>query len=193
MPRTRITAWLVASPPFAWIALFLFTPYCLLFCYSFWSLNASQQVVHHVTLTNYLHLMTTPPYLTVILRSMRIAFSVVLLSLLIGYPLACFLAFRAGKRVQTLVDRLAPGAVHLNSPVVSIKQRAGLVTVATAKESFTADACIFAAPASVLSSIRFEPALSPVQALAADELEYSRIIKTQLLFNHRSWPRKISP
>jgi monoamine oxidase len=92
------------------------------------------------------------------------------------------------KLVQALANRLPPGALHLNSPVVSIKQRAGLVTVATAKESFTADACIFAAPASVLSSIHFEPALSSAQALAADELEYSRIIKTQLLFNHRFWP-----
>ena len=49
------------------------------------------------TLANYLHLLHTPLYLTVILRSMRIAFSVVLLSLLIGYPLACFLVFQAGK------------------------------------------------------------------------------------------------
>jgi spermidine/putrescine transport system permease protein len=84
-------------PPFLWIAVFLFTPYCLLFCYSFWSLDASQQVVHQATLSNYLHLATTPLYLTVILRSMRIAASVVVLSLLIGYPLACFLVFRASK------------------------------------------------------------------------------------------------
>jgi spermidine/putrescine transport system permease protein len=48
-------------------------------------------------LANYLHLATTPLYLTVILRSMRIALSVVLLSLAIGYPLACFLVFQAGK------------------------------------------------------------------------------------------------
>jgi spermidine/putrescine transport system permease protein len=95
--RARASAWLATLPPFVWIALFLFTPYCLLFCYSFWTLDASQQIVHHGTLGNYLHLATTPLYLTVILRSMRIAASVVLLSLLIGYPLACFLVFRAGK------------------------------------------------------------------------------------------------
>src|SRR5271168_5440444 len=102
MRRARISAWLVASPPFAWIALFLFAPYCLLFCYSFWSLDAGQQVVHHLTLANYLHLVHTPLYLTVLLRSMRIALSVVLLSLLIGYPLACFLVFQAGKSRQML-------------------------------------------------------------------------------------------
>jgi len=95
--RARASAWLATMPPFLWIAVFLFTPYCLLFCYSFWSLDASQQVVHQATLSNYLHLATTPLYLTVILRSMRIAASVVVLSLLIGYPLACFLVFRASK------------------------------------------------------------------------------------------------
>jgi spermidine/putrescine transport system permease protein len=97
MARRRLSAWMVTLPPFAWITLFLFVPYCLLFCYSFWSLDANQQVLRHATLANYLHLATTPLYLTVILRSMRIAFSVVLLSLAIGYPLACFLVFQARK------------------------------------------------------------------------------------------------
>ncbi|MGC2401037.1 MAG: ABC transporter permease [Acidobacteriaceae bacterium] len=95
MGRSR--AWLVTLPSLAWIALFLLVPYCLLFCYSFWSLDANQQVVRNLNLANYLHLIRTPLYLTVILRSMRIAFSVVGLALLIGYPLACFLVFCAGK------------------------------------------------------------------------------------------------
>ena len=90
------------TPPFLWIALFLFAPYCLLFCYSFWSLGEFQQIQHHFTLTNYLHLLTTPLYLTVILRSLRIAVSVVALSLLLGYPLAYFIAFHAGRHRQML-------------------------------------------------------------------------------------------
>jgi spermidine/putrescine transport system permease protein len=89
---------LATLPPFVWIALFLFLPYCLLFCYSFWSLSEFQQIVHHPTLANYAHLFSNPLYLTVILRSLRIAFSVVALSLLIGYPLAFFLVFHAGRR-----------------------------------------------------------------------------------------------
>jgi spermidine/putrescine transport system permease protein len=95
MQRTR--AWLVALPPFAWIGLFLFVPYCLLFCYSFWSLDANQQVIHQWSAANYLHLLRTPLYLTVILRSMRIALAVVGLALVLGYPLAYFLAFHAGR------------------------------------------------------------------------------------------------
>jgi spermidine/putrescine transport system permease protein len=96
MQSTRWNALLVTLPPFAWITLFLFLPYCLLFCYSFWSLGEFQQIQHHATLANYVHLFTNPLYLTVILRSLRIAFSVVLLSLLIGYPLAFFLVYHSG-------------------------------------------------------------------------------------------------
>jgi len=102
MRSTRAAALLVTLPPFAWIALFLFLPYCLLFCNSFWTLNEFQQVVRHATLANYEHLFTNPLYLTVILRSLRIAFSVVVLSLLIGYPLAFFLTFHAGANRRLL-------------------------------------------------------------------------------------------
>src|SRR5271163_1431194 len=108
MQSTRWNALLVTMPPFAWITLFLFLPYCLLFCYSFWSLGEFQQIVHHATLANYAHLFTNPLYLTVILRSLRIAFSVVLLSLLIGYPLAYFLVFHSG----TLSPFALPGRHH---------------------------------------------------------------------------------
>jgi spermidine/putrescine transport system permease protein len=93
---------LPVAPPFLWIALFLFAPYCLLFCYSFWSVGAFQQIQHHFTLANYLHLLTTPLYLTVIMRSLRIALTVVVFSLLLGYPLAYFLAFHAGRHRQLL-------------------------------------------------------------------------------------------
>jgi spermidine/putrescine transport system permease protein len=102
MRPARRSALLVTLPPFAWIALFLFLPYCLLFCYSFWSLSEFQQILHHPTPANYAHLFTNPLYLTVILRSLRIAFSVVALSLLIGYPLAFFLAFHAGSHRHLL-------------------------------------------------------------------------------------------
>ncbi|MBV8632291.1 MAG: ABC transporter permease [Silvibacterium sp.] len=97
MRPQRSGALLVMLPPFAWIALFLFLPYCLLFCYSFWTVSEFQQILHHPTLANYAHLFTNPLYLTVILRTLRIALSVVVLSLAIGYPLAFFLAFHSGR------------------------------------------------------------------------------------------------
>ncbi len=90
--------------------------------------------------------------------------------------------------VKALAARLPAGSLHLNAPVTAITQKPGKVSVATANETFTADTCIFTAPASVLNSIQFEPALSPFKSQAADELEYGRIIKTQMLFDKRFWP-----
>jgi monoamine oxidase len=89
--------------------------------------------------------------------------------------------------VNALVGRLPAGTLHLNSPVVSITQRAGMVVVATATEKFSADSCVFAAPSSVIQSIRFDPALPSAQEQAAEELEYGRIIKTQILCHNRFW------
>ena len=98
----RFATALAVAPPFLWIALFLFAPYCLLFCYSFWSVGEFQQIQRSITLTNYFHLLTTPLYLTVILRTLRIALWVVVCSLLLGYPLAYFLVFHAGRYRQLL-------------------------------------------------------------------------------------------
>ncbi len=90
--------------------------------------------------------------------------------------------------VKALIAQLPAGALHLNSPVVSISQRSGTVTVAAAKGMFTADACVFAAPSSVMPSIQFEPPLTAEKARAAEELEYARILKTQILCRERFWP-----
>ncbi len=94
--------------------------------------------------------------------------------------------------VNAVIGRLPAGSLHLNSPVVSITQKGGVVTVVTATgqsmEKVTADACIFAAPSSVIPTIRFDPPLPPAQARAAEELEYARIIKTQILCDRRFWP-----
>jgi monoamine oxidase len=91
------------------------------------------------------------------------------------------------KLVEAVIARLPAGSLHLNSPVVSITERSGIVTVATANEKFSADACVFAAPSSVIPSIRFDPPLPPAQAAAAEQLEYGRIIKTQILCHNRFW------
>jgi monoamine oxidase len=91
------------------------------------------------------------------------------------------------KLVEAIVAKLPAGTVHLNSPVVSIAQKAGMVTVSTAHEKFTADACVFAAPSSVIPSIQFDPPLPAAKARAAEELEYCRIIKTQVLCSERFW------
>ncbi|AXC13060.1 Spermidine Putrescine ABC transporter permease component PotB [Acidisarcina polymorpha] len=95
--KARATRFMVALPPLGWIALFLLAPYCILLCYSFWSLGPFQQILHHWSAANYIHLLTTPVYLDVIFRSLRIALSVAFLSLVLGYPLAMFLVFHSGR------------------------------------------------------------------------------------------------
>lgn len=92
----------VTIPPLLWVTVFLLVPYAILFCYSFWSVSAAQTIVHNWNLQNYLQLVRNPIYLQVLFRSMRIAASVTVLALLLGYPLAYYLSFHAAKRKDLL-------------------------------------------------------------------------------------------
>ena len=88
----------VTLPPLVWVAAFLLTPYLLMFCYSFWSVSAAQTIVHNCNLDNYRELLRVGVYWQTLFRSMWIAARVTIFSLLLGYPLAYFLSFHAGKR-----------------------------------------------------------------------------------------------
>ena len=88
----------VTLPPLVWVAAFLLTPYLLMLCYSFWSVSSAQVIVHHWSLDNYRELLRVGVYWQTLFRSMWIAARVTILSLLLGYPLAYFLSFHAGKR-----------------------------------------------------------------------------------------------
>jgi spermidine/putrescine transport system permease protein len=92
----------VTIPPLLWVVVFLLIPYATLFCYSFWSVSASQTIVHNWNLQNYVKLAHDPIYVTVLLRSMMIAACVMTCALLLGYPLAYYLSFHATKRKDLL-------------------------------------------------------------------------------------------
>ncbi len=92
----------VSLPPIAWVVLFLLTPYVLLFVYSFWSITPAQQIVRAWNLQNYFELLRVPVYFEVLLRSIRIAGSVTLLAVLLGYPLAYYISFHAGAKKELL-------------------------------------------------------------------------------------------
>ena len=92
----------ITIPPLAWVVLFLLTPYLLMFCYSFWSVTPDQVIVHQWSGANYGELATKGVYHQTLLRSMWIAARVTLFALLLGYPLAYYLSFRAGKRKDLL-------------------------------------------------------------------------------------------
>ncbi len=94
----------ITLPPLLWVAVFLLVPYTLLLCYSFWSVSPNQTILHSWTLDNYRELLRVNVYFQTLFRSMWIAARVMLFSLLLGYPLAYFLSFHAGKRKDVLLS-----------------------------------------------------------------------------------------
>jgi spermidine/putrescine transport system permease protein len=92
---------IVSLPPLFWVGLFLLLPYALMFAHSFW-LVRDGFLVHQWNLQNYYKLFANPLYVQTLLRTMRIAGSVTLLSLILGYPLAYYLSFHAGARKDLL-------------------------------------------------------------------------------------------
>jgi spermidine/putrescine transport system permease protein len=92
---------IVSLPPLLWVGLFLLLPYALMLTHSFWVVRDGF-IVHQWNLQNYRTLATNPVYAEVLLRSMRVAASVTLCSLLLGYPLAYYLSFHAGARREIL-------------------------------------------------------------------------------------------
>jgi spermidine/putrescine transport system permease protein len=91
----------VSLPPLLWVGLFLLLPYALMLAHSFWMVRDGF-IVHQWNLQNYRTLATNPVYAEVLFRSMRIAASVTLCSLLLGYPLAYYLSFHAGTHREIL-------------------------------------------------------------------------------------------
>jgi spermidine/putrescine transport system permease protein len=98
---SRLYKSLVSAPPLLWVTLFLLLPYALMFAHSFW-LVSNGNILHQWNLDNYSKLVSNPLYIEVLFRTMRIAGSVTLCSLLLGFPLAYFLSFHAGPRKELL-------------------------------------------------------------------------------------------
>ena len=92
---------IVSAPPLLWVGFFLLLPYALMFAHSFWAVRDGM-LVHEWNLRNYQTLLSNPVYVGVLFRTMRIAASVTLFSLLLGYPLAYYLSFHAGPRKELL-------------------------------------------------------------------------------------------
>jgi spermidine/putrescine transport system permease protein len=98
---SRLYKTFVCIPPLLWVGVFLILPYALMFAHSFW-LVRDGVIVHQWNLQNYAKLLQNPVYAAVLFRTARIAASVTVLSLLLGYPLAYFMSFHAGVRKDLL-------------------------------------------------------------------------------------------
>jgi spermidine/putrescine transport system permease protein len=98
---SRLYKAIVSAPPLLWVGFFLLLPYALMFAHSFWAVRDGV-LVHEWNLRNYHTLLSNPVYVGVLFRTMRIAASVTLFSLLLGYPLAYYLSFHTGPRKELL-------------------------------------------------------------------------------------------
>ncbi len=82
------------GPGLGWLVIFLLAPLALIFAYSFFHRGAYGQIVYTFSLDNYARLFN-PTVLRVFLNSTRLALLVTGLALLLGYPMAYFIANRS--------------------------------------------------------------------------------------------------
>lgn len=92
-----LTATLLTGPTMVWLLLFLILPLCVILVYSLGSRGAYGNVVLGFSFDNYLKAFS-PLWFPIILRSFEYAAIATLLTLLMGYPLAYFIALFGGRR-----------------------------------------------------------------------------------------------
>jgi spermidine/putrescine transport system permease protein len=98
---SRAYKMIVSLPPLLWVGLFLLLPYALMLAHSFWAVR-NGFLVHEWNLGNFKILFSNPVYAQVLFRTIRIAASVTLFSLLLGYPLAYYVSFQARAQKELL-------------------------------------------------------------------------------------------
>jgi spermidine/putrescine transport system permease protein len=95
--RRRDLRALLVIPGALWLLAFAVAPLAILFAMSFWT-SSIFGTTTDLTLDNYRVIADDPIYFQVLLQTLRIAVTVTLLSLLVGYPMAYFLATLKGPR-----------------------------------------------------------------------------------------------
>jgi spermidine/putrescine transport system permease protein len=95
--RRRDLRALLVIPGALWLLAFAVAPLAILFAMSFWT-SSIFGTTTDLTLDNYRVIADDPIYFQVLLQTLRIAVTVTLLSLLVGYPMAYFLATLKGPK-----------------------------------------------------------------------------------------------
>jgi len=128
MSGRRGATWLLAGPPLAWLALFFLVPIALIAAYGF---RAGSGVIGPdepwvLTLEQFGLVLGTPAFVRLLGTSVLVALAVATLATLAAYPVAYFLAFRAGNRAALyLTLLLVPFAVSYLLRVMAWKLMLG--------------------------------------------------------------------
>ncbi|MFN2198885.1 MAG: ABC transporter permease [Anaerolineales bacterium] len=100
-----LRAWLLLAPSAAWLLIFFVAPLFIVLIYSFLSRGDFGQVVWKYSLENYQRVFD-PLYFNTFLRSSYIAIITTALCLLLGFPLAYFIATRSPRTRSALLIAL---------------------------------------------------------------------------------------
>jgi spermidine/putrescine transport system permease protein len=100
--RQRATLLTLISPTVFWLIVFFAAPLLVILVYSFLKRGTYGGLVYEFNLSNYVRFVD-PLYIKIFARSLWIASATTLLSLLVGYPLAFWLATRPARRRNTLL------------------------------------------------------------------------------------------
>lgn len=98
----RLTGWLLLGPLLLWLSAFVVAPTAILFVYSFCGRDALGRVVFDFTWTNYARI-ADPVYLGIFGRSLWYAGLTTLVCLLLGYPMAYYIARSPAQRRSVLL------------------------------------------------------------------------------------------
>jgi len=89
--RPGATGWLLLSPMLLWLVLFVVAPTAILLVYSFCQRDELGQVVFSFTWENYARIVD-PVYLNILIRSLWYAGLTTAICLVVGYPVAYYIA-----------------------------------------------------------------------------------------------------
>jgi len=99
--RRKLGGLLLIGPPLLYLLVFLVIPYGEIVVYSFWKPDL-YAIARDFNIGNYARIIENPLYRQVIWNSLSTAGLVTVFSLLVGYPLAFYLAFVATRHRQLL-------------------------------------------------------------------------------------------
>ena len=95
---------LLLSPPLGWFGVVYLGSLAVLFAAAFWYLDPlTSAIKHDLTLRNFQQLLADPVYRTVALRTVVVAVLVTITDAVLAFPIAYFMARRAGPNLRRLL------------------------------------------------------------------------------------------